>query len=174
MEQIVKKSANNAFSLSFSINTRKWVFFPIPRILCKFRYNLRKSLKINNCLNFLAFCHNSTRVGLIFLRNHKPNQNYKPNQTVRHFFSAPTQPNSTKFSMQPYYNQTRRFMQNKIGSPPQIFLFKRSFTSRWVLNVPLVALYSAGITETVPRIRQSSAQLLHRELFWNTHFNFWS
>ena len=31
-------------------------------------------------------------------------------QTVSHFISAPTQPNSTKFSIQPYFNQTRRFM----------------------------------------------------------------
>ena len=29
------------------------------------------------------------------------------NQTVSHFISAPTQPNSTKFSMQPYFNPTR-------------------------------------------------------------------
>ena len=42
----------------------------------------------------------------------KPQQHYKTtNQTVHHFFSAPTQPNSTKFSTQPYFNSTRRFMQ---------------------------------------------------------------
>ena len=57
---------------------------------------------------------NSTQswVGLIFLckpQNHKAT----PHQTVCHFFSAPTQPNSTKFSMQPYFNLTRRFMQKK-------------------------------------------------------------
>ena len=39
-------------------------------------------------------------------------------QTVRHFLSAPTQPNSTKFSIQPYFNPTRRFMQKKLGHPP--------------------------------------------------------
>ena len=30
-------------------------------------------------------------------------------KTVSHFISAPTKPNSTKFSMQPYFNPTRRF-----------------------------------------------------------------
>ena len=51
---------------------------------------------------------NSTQswVGLIFLRNHTT-------KTDPHFFSAPTRPNSTKFSMQPYFNSTRRFMQKK-------------------------------------------------------------
>ena len=43
------------------------------------------------------------------------NHNHKP-QTVSNFFSAPTQPNSTKFSMQHYFNPTRRFMQ-KMGQP---------------------------------------------------------
>ena len=56
---------------------------------------------------------NSTqsRVSLIFLwktTNH--------NQTVSHFISAPTQPNSTKFSMQPYFNPTRRFRHRTIIS----------------------------------------------------------
>ena len=56
---------------------------------------------------------NSTQswVGLIFLRNH----NHK---TVSHFISAPTQSNSTKFSMQPYFNPTRRFMPKKLVQPP--------------------------------------------------------
>ena len=52
---------------------------------------------------------NSTQswIGLIFLcKNHKP---------VPHFFSAPTQTNSTKFNIQPYFNQTGRFML-QIGS----------------------------------------------------------
>ena len=53
---------------------------------------------------------NSTQswVGLIFLRNHTTNR-----KTVRYFISAPTQPNPTKFSMQPYFNPTRRFMGEK-------------------------------------------------------------
>merc|ERR1712128_251772 len=58
--------------------------------------------------------HNSTRprVGLALFSY--GNHNHKTtNQTVSHFFSAPTQPNSTKFSMQPYFNPTRRIMKKK-------------------------------------------------------------
>ena len=56
----------------------------------------------------------STQPRVIFLCKTKP----QLNRTVRHFFSAPTQLNSTKFSMQPYFNPTRRFMPKKIGSAP--------------------------------------------------------
>ena len=56
---------------------------------------------------------NSTQswVGLIFLCR-------TTTTTVRHFFSAPTQPNSTKFRMQPCFNPTRRFMPKKWSMPP--------------------------------------------------------
>ena len=58
---------------------------------------------------------NSTQswVILIFLC-----KNQTTTKTVSHFISAPTQPNSTKFSMQPYFNPTRRFMPKKLGQPP--------------------------------------------------------
>ena len=43
-------------------------------------------------------------------------QNHKPHRTVCHFFSAPTQHNSAKFTVQPSLNPTRRYMP-KNGSP---------------------------------------------------------
>ena len=64
-------------------------------------------------------CHHPTQLNPKLCRPYFPKINHKPKpQTVRHFYSAPTQPNSTKFSMQPYFNPTRRFMSKK-WSPPQ-------------------------------------------------------
>ena len=54
------------------------------------------------------------------MQNQTTTTNHKPQtKTVSHFISAPTQPNSTKFSMQPYINPTRRKFQN--GRRPQKF-----------------------------------------------------
>ena len=59
-------------------------------------------------------CHNPTQLDPKLGRPYFPkinhNQTKTTNRTVRHFFSAPRQPNSTKFSMQPYFNPTRRFI----------------------------------------------------------------
>ena len=70
-----------------------------------------------NNINIATTQLNSTQswVGLIFLWEPQP-QTTKPqnHKTVSHFISAPTQPNSTKFSMQPYFNPTRRFMPKKM------------------------------------------------------------
>ena len=62
------------------------------------------------------FCHNqlnSSWLSLIFVRNHNHTtpKNHKPSVI---FFSATTQPNSTKFNMQSFFNPTRRFMPQKI------------------------------------------------------------
>ena len=66
--------------------------------------------------NSAFFCHNPTQLNPELGQHYFPmqNHNHKPHQTNPHFFSAPTQPNSTKFSMQPYFNPTRRFMPKKI------------------------------------------------------------
>ena len=78
---------------------------------------------------------NSTHswVGLIFLRkprnhNHKTTKPQPQTETVHKFFSAPTQPNLTKFSIQLYFNPTRRFLQKKLGQPPspQKNIFKKN------------------------------------------------
>ena len=56
-------------------------------------------------------------------QKHTTPQNHK---TDPHFFSAPTQPNSTKFSMQHYFNPTRRLMQkNQVNPPPPFQIYKK-------------------------------------------------
>ena len=61
----------------------------------------------SNAQNIATTQLNSTQswVSLIFLC--KP-QTTNQNQTVSLFISAPTQPNSTKFSMQPYVSATQK------------------------------------------------------------------
>ena len=64
-------------------------------------------------------CHKPTQLNPKLGRPYFPKKttNHKTTtETVRHCFSAPTQPNSTKFRMQPCFNPTRRFMP-KNGHP---------------------------------------------------------
>ena len=79
---------------------------------------------VGNC-HTLVKVKVETRVGIIIRKNH--NHNHKPQpQTVSYFFSAPTQPNSTKFSMQSYFKPTRRFMGEKNWVKNQ---FKATFST---------------------------------------------
>ena len=75
--------------------------------------SLCKYLVFLYCINHvIEYCHNPTQLNPKLGRPYFPKKttNHKTTpqpQTVRPFFSAPTQPNSTKFSMQPYFNPTR-------------------------------------------------------------------
>ena len=62
----------------------------------------------------ISICHTqpNTKLGRPYFPK-KPHHN----QTDTHFFSAPRQPNSTKFSMQPYFNPTKWFMQTTPAPP---------------------------------------------------------
>ena len=93
----------------------------VGTIYCKSRTFL-----IFSAYLFLIYCHNPTPLNPNLDRPYFPkiNQTTPQTKTDPHFFSAPSQPNSTKFSMQPYFIPTRRFMQKKIGSDaPQGVIF---------------------------------------------------
>ena len=62
-------------------------------LICIFRFFGRDPFL---CFNFYLNCHNPTQLNPSFLRNHKTTTT-KPNRPS--LFSAPRQPNSTKFSM---------------------------------------------------------------------------
>ena len=88
-------------------------FFVVPpdQNLC-----LPHTQNFSACFVRILFCHNPIQLNPKLGRPYFPKKpHHNRNRTVRHFFSAPRQPNSTKFSMLPYFNPTRRFMQKKIG-----------------------------------------------------------
>ena len=103
------------FFISFSM------FLVLVQEACVLHLWWRMNAKLAIALAFLPQ-PNSTQswVALVFLRNHTTTE--PQNQTIHHFFSAPTQPNSTKFSMQPYFNPIRRFMQKKIPNFQNLIL----------------------------------------------------
>ena len=132
-QQLFKRRHNALHTYSTSFLLWKFLCCSISIILQSSPWNIQFDS------NIATTQLNSTQswVSLIFLwkpqtTNHKPQ-----NQTVSHFISAPTQPNSTKFSMQPYFNPTRRFMPKKIGSaplPPKKSKFKIWFWTNSKLN----------------------------------------
>ena len=77
-------------------------------------------------LGLCCLCFENTRLSLDnmvrrivfatpnFGRPYFPKKPQNHNQTDPHFFSASTQANSTKFSMQPYYNPTKLNITKKI------------------------------------------------------------
>ena len=85
-------------------------------------------------------------------RPYFPKINHKTKTTtVRHFFSAPTQPNSTKFSMQPYFNPTRKFMQKNWVTLPLTraflissfsFAFGAPFETHFTFNLSQILAHS--------------------------------
>ena len=52
------------------------------------------------------------------MQNQKPQNHKTTTKTVSHFISAPTQPNSTKFSIQPYYKIKNEIYSTKFSMPP--------------------------------------------------------